>query len=95
MDSHRFRENISDKSLRKLFNEINQTPNKKYRASDYTNLRRKYFILLDEHKNKKKQNRNENAKAKRILKKQLQEFAPLADYTNLIIQQKQIQKKVV
>jgi len=63
--SHKFRENISDKSLRQFFNERNQTPTKRYKPADYTKLRQQYHILLDEYREQQRLKRNLAQKAKR------------------------------
>ena len=65
MNSHKFRENISDKSLRKFFNERNNTPNKRYKSNDYARLRQQYYVLLDENKRQQRIRQNEKRNTKR------------------------------
>jgi hypothetical protein len=54
MSQLKFRENISDKGLRKFFNDRNNTPNKRYKEADYTRLRNQYFKLLDAYRAEQK-----------------------------------------
>lgn len=64
MENHRFRENISDKSLRQYFNQKNSTPNKRYKETDYIKLRREYHTLLDTHRDQQRVNRNKEKREK-------------------------------
>ena len=63
MSNHKFRENISDKGLRQFFNERNNTPNKRYKDTDYTRLRNQYFVLLDAYRTEQKRVKKETASA--------------------------------
>jgi hypothetical protein len=65
MENHKFRENISDKGLRKFFNERNNTPNKRYKDADYTRLRNQYFVLLDAYRAKQKKDKIEKQRQAR------------------------------
>lgn len=53
MENHRFRENTSDKRLRQLFNQLDNTPNRRYNTAGYTALRQRYHVMLDAHQNRK------------------------------------------
>jgi len=63
MSDHKFRENISDKGLRKFFNDRNNTPNKRYKVADYTRLRNQYFKLLDAYRAEQKKVKTETTNA--------------------------------
>ena len=65
MENHRFRENVSDKSLREFFNTKNNTPNKRYKPEDYNRLRREYNVLLDANRNGQRVKKNNDNKIKR------------------------------
>ena len=74
MENHRFRENISDKSLRQFFNTKNNTPNKRYKTDDYIRLRREYHVLLDVNKQRQRIKKNTGNKNQREAKLFLSQF---------------------
>ena len=65
MNQHRFRENISRKALREFFNQRENTPARRYSDEEYNTLYRQYLDLADEHKERQRRKRNEEAKNKR------------------------------
>ena len=52
--NHNFRKNISDKGLREFYNNLNNTPNKKYNKNQYEILRNDYLEHLQERKQEQK-----------------------------------------
>ena len=77
-----FRENISDKKLRQFFNELNHTPNKRYKVDDYITMRRQYYVMLDEYKKHQKQHKVTVAKENRQIKSEFNNLYNLYDEQN-------------
>jgi hypothetical protein len=77
--THRFRDNISNKALRKYINAKHNTPNKKYKPEQYSGLYTEYLGDLAVFRNNQRLKKNENRRNQRKEKEIFKSFLNLGD----------------